>query len=90
MFTDGIPPTSLRLIDNTTTARGVVIATYQTLGNERRTDRSPYRPRSRRESSIDGLVGEEAAPVQRPHLAYRDESLALEEGDAGAGVALVG
>ena len=28
--------------------------------------------------------------MQRPYLAYRDESLALEEGNAGADVALVG
>jgi hypothetical protein len=44
---------------------------------------------ARRRGTPDRLVGEEAAQVQRPHLAYRDESLALEERDAGADVALV-
>jgi dihydrofolate reductase len=34
MFADGVPPTALRLVDSKTTARGVVIATYQTLGRE--------------------------------------------------------
>jgi dihydrofolate reductase len=34
MFADGVPPADLRLVDNKTTAKGVVIATYQALGNE--------------------------------------------------------
>jgi dihydrofolate reductase len=34
MFADDVPPTALRLVDSKTTARGVVIATYQTLGSE--------------------------------------------------------
>jgi dihydrofolate reductase len=33
MFTDGSPPASLRLIDTTTTTRGVMIATYQPTSN---------------------------------------------------------
>lgn len=31
MFADGVPPTALRLVDSKTTAKGVVIATYQVL-----------------------------------------------------------
>jgi hypothetical protein len=34
MFADGVPPRALRLVDDKTTARGVVIATYQVLANE--------------------------------------------------------
>jgi dihydrofolate reductase len=34
MFADGVPPVALRLADNKTTAKGVLIATYQALGNE--------------------------------------------------------
>ena len=34
MFADGAPPTALRLVDNQTTAKGVVIATYRALGNK--------------------------------------------------------
>lgn len=33
MFADGAPPAALRLVDNKTTGRGVVIATYEALGN---------------------------------------------------------
>lgn len=33
MFADGVPPAALRIVDNKTTAKGVVIATYQALGN---------------------------------------------------------
>jgi dihydrofolate reductase len=33
MFADGSPPASLRLIDTTTTTRGVIIATYQPTSN---------------------------------------------------------
>jgi dihydrofolate reductase len=29
LFTDGLPPTSLRLADTTTTTTGVIIATYE-------------------------------------------------------------
>jgi hypothetical protein len=34
MFADGVPPAALRLVDSKTTAKGVVIASYQTLVNE--------------------------------------------------------
>ena len=34
MFADGVPSTALRLVDSKTTAKGVVIATYQALGSE--------------------------------------------------------
>ena len=33
MFADGVPPAALRLVDSKTTAKGVVIASYQTLVN---------------------------------------------------------
>jgi hypothetical protein len=33
MFTDGSPPASLRIIDATSTTRGVIIATYQPTSN---------------------------------------------------------
>jgi hypothetical protein len=36
------------------------------------------------------LVGEEAPQIRGAHFAYREDSLPLEEGDAGADVALVG
>jgi dihydrofolate reductase len=31
MFADGVPPAALRLVDSKTTAKGVVIATYETV-----------------------------------------------------------
>lgn len=34
MFADGIPPTTLRLVDSKTTAKGVVIARYQAVADE--------------------------------------------------------
>jgi dihydrofolate reductase len=34
MFAGGVPPTALRLVDSKTTAKGVLIATYQVLVNE--------------------------------------------------------
>src|SRR5207247_10462269 len=36
------------------------------------------------------VVGQESPQMRGPHLANRDDSLALEEADAGADVALVG
>src|SRR5262249_32691857 len=53
-------------------------------------ERSDCSRLARRRRPPHGLLGEEAAQVQRSYLAYRDESLLREEGHTGADVAFIG